>query len=128
MLYSGVNDEAPFNLLKNMPAEYWGAAADYESFVRDLIVSETARRSDNQRQERLRIRVFYGVTDLLIGKGGEEYFERTFRNADGMEDVIDYQSETVPETNHETVTSLTKGAIEKVLEDVKRGWEDGLDG
>jgi len=65
---------------------------------------------------------------MLIGEGGKGYFERCFRGADGIEEAVDYQSETVPETNHETVTSLTKGAIEKMFEDVKKEWEDGLVG
>jgi len=64
---------------------------------------------------------------MLIGEGGKEYFERCFRGAHGIEEAVDYQSETVPETNHETVPSPTKGAIEKMFEDVKEGWEDGLD-
>lgn len=93
-----------------------------------MITSEKDRRSENPHQERLRFRVFYAESDMLIGEGGKEYFERCFRSANDIEEAVDYQSETVPETNHETVTSPVKGAIEKVFEDVKRDWEDGLDG
>ncbi|GAB7338129.1 hypothetical protein MBLNU457_4485t1 [Dothideomycetes sp. NU457] len=125
---TGVNDEAPFVLQKNMPAEYWGAASDYEGLVRDLIKSEKGRRSENLHQERLRFRAYFAESDMLIGEGGKEYFERCFRGADGIEEVIDYQSETVPESNHDSAPSPVKGAIEKIFEDVKRGWEDGLDG
>ena len=41
---SGVNDEAPFNLLKNMPSSYWGAAASYPDCVANIVSMEAARQ------------------------------------------------------------------------------------
>jgi len=45
---SGVNDEAPFNLLKNMPSSYWGAAASYPNCIASIVAMEADRQRQSQ--------------------------------------------------------------------------------
>jgi len=123
-----VNDEAPFNLQKNMPESYWGAAASYPGVLASLVSDEKARQQTEERSSPFRFRAFFAESDMLIGDGGKVYFDAIFKEAcAGAEGVIAYGSETVPKTNHETIIDAIKGPLIKVFEDVKHGWEDGLD-
>jgi len=127
-LNSGVDDEAPFNLQKNIPAAYWGAAASYPAVLASLVSAEKARRSEQiEGSSPFRFRAFFAESDMLIGDGGKVYFDSVFKDAEAAEGLIEYASETVPKTNHETIVDAIKGPLIKVFEDVKRGWEDGLD-
>lgn len=126
-MHSGVNDEAPFNLQKNIPESYWGAAASYPDILASLVSGEKARQTE-ERSSPFRFRAFFAESDMLIGEGGKVYFDEIFKEAAARaEGVIDYVSETVPKTNHETLADAIKGPLVKVFEDVKREWEDGLD-
>lgn len=122
-----MNDEAPFNLQKNIPESYWGAAASYPGVLASLVGDEKARQTE-ERSRPFRFRAFFAESDMLIGKGGKVYLDAIFKEASaGAEGVIEYISETVPKTNHETIIDAIKGPLVKVFEDVKHGWEDGLD-
>lgn len=150
---SGVNDEAPFNLRKSIPSSYWNAAADYPGFVSELASLEAGRQSDlrstvkhasdatavstqyaardpptttdDNKDTRFQFHAFFATSDMMIGDGGQTYFDSLFGN-DNVKPHVSYTSEVIPDSNHESVVGASKGAIEKVFQEVKTGWEDGL--
>lgn len=125
---SGVNDEAPFILQKNIPESYWGAAASYPDVVSSLVSAERTRQSEQTDLSKpFRLRAFFAESDMLIGDGGKVYFDSVLSDALGGGSAIDYRSETVPKTNHDTIINAIKGPFATIFEEVKDGWDDGLD-
>lgn len=134
---SGVNDEAPFNLLKSIPSSYWHSAASYPAFISELAALEAARvrqaaltrttttASESEHDTRLRFHAFFATSDMMIGEGGRVYFDSLFEDEVVKASVL-YMSEVIPDSNHESIVGAAKGAIEKVFEEVRAGWEDGL--
>lgn len=145
---SGASHEALLSLKKEV-AESWGVCDDYESYPTLLEARLKEFFQQNKRddtglvrgssamagsidgtpaQNRVGIKTFWAETDIMIGKQGEEYFDKCFRrqsavgNPDGTEDdkCLLYESEIVPETTHETLCLPQYGALSRVFEDMIR--------
>jgi hypothetical protein len=102
----GADSEALCCLRKG-PAGLWGDCDDYALFVRKLSELERSRRADqgNSECQKLRISVYFAETDDMIGKKGQTYMEDCWKGSggDGFEDVMDFTTTTVSETDHDSV-------------------------
>jgi pimeloyl-ACP methyl ester carboxylesterase len=117
---SAANEEALLCLKKHGPG-CWGICEDYEEYVRLLIKAEKDRRPA-ARAKKLRVEVYFAESDLMIGDAGDKgqtYFDNCWKQAEGLSDVIDYESQVLPETNHETVLAdFKKGALKRIFESI----------
>jgi hypothetical protein len=103
------NEEAKLCLMKGGKAD-WGVLADYEACVRSI-----ADYEGDGVAAKLRIDAAFAASDLLIGKGGQEYFEKCWRQ-DGMADGVDFQSRTFDGTDHDSVlVDFRRGALKDVF-------------
>lgn len=110
---SDANDEA---LLCGKKVGGWGACEDYMKFIEQLCLDERARRSEGK----LRVRLHFAASDVMIGEGGRKYFEKCW-NQDGVAEVVDVRSRVWPETNHDSVSlEFRKGAIRPIFEEIRR--------
>ncbi|EME48563.1 hypothetical protein DOTSEDRAFT_67570 [Dothistroma septosporum NZE10] len=109
---TGANDEA---LLCAKKGPNWGVCEDYMECVKQVASRERERHSG----ARLRVRLHFAASDVLIGEGGKEYFRRCWAQGD-VADVVDVQHLVWPETNHDSVSlDFQKGAIRSIFEQIK---------
>ena len=94
------NEEAKLCLMKGGRAS-WGILADYEACVRSIADAENAR-SGEDHVGRLKIDAFFAASDVMIGKGGQEYFEKCWRQ-EGMAGKVDFESRILEGTDHDSV-------------------------
>ena len=71
----------------------------------------------DQEGQRLRIRIFFAEDDEMVGKAGQEYLENCFANVKDKE-YLDFHSEVVPGTDHNEVLTVSRGAIEKAMNEI----------
>ncbi|PCG98864.1 Hypothetical protein PENO1_031740 [Penicillium occitanis (nom. inval.)] len=90
----GANEEALQCVRKGAP---WLECDDYMQFARNLAESERTRGGTSGK---IRMRAYFAESDVMIGKGGQKYFENCFR---GFEDVLDFDSATIMKENHDSV-------------------------
>jgi hypothetical protein len=103
------NEEAKLCLMKSGKAD-WGVLADYEACVRSI-----ADYQGDGVAAKLRIDAAFAASDLLIGKGGQEYFEKCWRQ-EGLADKVDFQSRTFDGTDHDSVlVDFRRGALKDVF-------------
>ncbi|KAH8660407.1 hypothetical protein BX600DRAFT_467671 [Xylariales sp. PMI_506] len=142
---SGANHEALLSLKKQV-AGSWGICDNYETYpsaletkLREFLhqpmggensppaehPTTTVDANDTAEQHTFSIKAFWAATDMMIGKQGEKYFDKCFeffrsQDTDGGSDnqYLLYESETVPDTDHETLCLPHKGALSRVLEDM----------
>jgi hypothetical protein len=116
---SGANDEALFCLRKGGT---WGEADDYAEYVRRLAelektrLNETGRGAEDLRPLRLKVRAYFAESDAMSGKRGQTYVEECWRGGENdlYQDVIDYQSEVLPGSDHDSIVQSVV-ALEKVF-------------
>jgi hypothetical protein len=139
---SGANDECLL-LLKKKEAGPWGACERYQDYpakleakLREHFASQpvnTQQSSDSNApaippsQQRLAVKVFWAESDLLIGKKGAAYFNTCFKKFTQEElgsgadsTVLLYDSEVLPETDHDTILLPEYGALPQMIEDIIR--------
>jgi hypothetical protein len=90
----GANEEALQCVRKGAP---WLECDDYAQFAKSFADSER-RRGD--ASGKMRMRAYFAESDVMIGKTGQKYFENCFRR---FEDVLDFDSSTVLEENHDSL-------------------------
>lgn len=108
----GSNSEALQCLRKE--ASTWGTCENYKVFVRDWIGSERGREGPS-----LKVRAYFGESDSMIGKKGQEYFEGCWHEVNDGEQrhAVDFMSTTVPGTDHDTLVQSIQ-TWEKIIGDV----------
>jgi hypothetical protein len=103
------NEEAKLCLMKGGKAD-WGVLADYEACVRSI-----ADYEGDGVAAKLRVEAAFAASDLLIGKGGQEYFEKCWRQ-EGVAGKVDFQSRTCEGTDHDSVlVDFRRGALKNVF-------------
>lgn len=116
---TAANEEAKLCLQKCSEGS-WGVVGDYRSCVKS--VAEGRRGG-----VRLRIDACFASSDVMIGKGGQRFFEECWRQ-EGVGEGVDYEGATFEGTNHDTVlTDSRHGALRDCLESLVRGF-DGEEG
>ena len=111
---AGANEEMRL-CLKSLEDSDWMSCDDYEEYVVELV---DAVRKRSHEATKLKVRAFFATTDAIIGRGGQEYFDRCWHE-DKLAGALTYETETLPGTDHDSVLIDTrKGALKKVFEDV----------
>ena len=114
------NEDAKLCLKKEGEGN-WGACEDYEKYVLDLVQREKARKESNPDQAPLRIQSYFAESDIMIGKGGQKYFEHCWRQEGVDGSGVEFESIELPDTNHETsIVDLEKGALKLVFQEIKK--------
>lgn len=90
----GANEEALQCVRKGAP---WLECDDYTQFAKNLAESERRRGGTS---DKIRMRAYFAESDVMIGKTGQKYFENCFKE---FEDVLDFDSATIMEENHDSV-------------------------
>ena len=119
---TGANGEALLSL-KKPEARSWRVCNDYEKLPAELEAQMAAKLAQQNAEGSntrpiLSITVYWAETDTMVAKKGEEYFDKCFKDYCGEHTGLKYQSESVPETNHETLCHPQYGAFSRALEDV----------
>ncbi|KAK1244301.1 hypothetical protein MKX07_003100 [Trichoderma sp. CBMAI-0711] len=102
----GANGEA-LQCLRKGQGWSWEACDDYAVFVKSLVSAERQRRQLDpnwQDSMRMKVRAYFAETDIMIGAGGQQYIEDIWGWEDkAFDDVLDFESVTVPGTDHDSV-------------------------
>lgn len=116
----GANSEA-LQCLRKGEGWSWGACDDYSVFVRELVDAERQKQQLDTNPEshaKLKIRAYFAESDIMIGSGGQKYVEECWGLTEGtFGDVIDFDSVTMPGTDHESVVQSME-VLEKLFTDV----------
>ncbi|KAK0711911.1 hypothetical protein B0H67DRAFT_491118 [Lasiosphaeris hirsuta] len=107
---SGISSEAVLLLQKVEGMAGWGDWADYDELVPRLVGALGAAG------RRLRVDVFYGERDVMIGDAGSKgpaWLDRCWGELGG--NVVDYRSRVVEGADHDGVWNLRWGAVQEVF-------------
>jgi hypothetical protein len=114
----GGNEEALL-LLKKDPSISWGACEDYVAYTKTLNRREKERQTAGGERAKLKVRLYFAESDVMIGKKGQKFFEECWRS-NGDSDMIDLESSEMPGTNHDSVlVDFEKGALERIFKEIK---------
>lgn len=112
---SAVNEEALL-CLKKAEVPLWGAAEDYAEFVRQLVKLEGERSGRH-----VKVQAYFAETDVMIGKGGQRYFDECWRQ-EGVEGVVEYESVELKGTNHDsTLIDQRNGGLGRIFDTIVGG-------
>lgn len=92
----------------------WGA---YSSLPEAINALRTTYTSHSCRK--LTFKAYFSSSDMMIGKGGQQYFEDCWKQGNSQGDV-EIVVKTVPDTDHDSVILPEKGCIEEVFAAVRR--------
>lgn len=97
----------------------WGDWNTIDEAVSRIAANEKLHLEDqeNAKRRKLKIQIFFAEDDELVGKGGQAYLESCFAPPD-VRQYLDFHSEVVPGTDHNEVLTTSKGAIEKVMQEI----------
>ena len=100
----------------------WALFEDYDQAVNMVVAQEASLPSPfpsrPQRPEKLKVRAFYAESDGLVGKGGAEWMDKCWQETEGVDEWVDFSSETVPGTNHDGIGDAQKGIVSRIMRDV----------
>jgi pimeloyl-ACP methyl ester carboxylesterase len=106
----GASDEALICMGKaDIPT--WTSIGDA---LASIATNESTQRSNEEGRVKLRIDVFYGMKDQMIGKGGETYLESCLDNA-YERGAIESTSMVIENTDHNSVLFPETGAFDLVF-------------
>lgn len=128
---SAISADATLCMQKD--GEDWGV---YSSLPKAIEVFKTTYTSEAQPQSitsgptpssssssfhprRLTFAVYFSSSDVMIGKGGQQYFENCWKQGNADE-KIEYKARTVPESDHDSIILPEKGWIKEVFGQVKK--------
>lgn len=115
---TGGNDEARL-CLKSNGEGLMGVCENYERYVTVLSEQEEKRRGRRGHAATLlKVSIHFAGSDIMIGKGGKDYFEKCWTQA-GVEEAIDVSSTEYAGTNHDSVlVDFKRGALRGIFETV----------
>ena len=113
----GANEEAKLCLRKCEDGA-WGEAWDYAACIRSIAQNERALQEQNPGRANLRVEGLFSGSDIMIGKGGREYFEKCWQH-DDVKNSVEFMTKTYPKANHDSLLiDYKKGALRDVFEKV----------
>ncbi len=114
---TGGNEEARLCLKKSGPG-LWGACEDYDKYLPVLVEQ---LKSINDGTVRLKVQAYYAESDIMIGKGGQAFFEKKWSQSE-FADAIDFETFYTPKTDHDTICNPTNGILAKIFDEVKKSF------
>lgn len=118
----GSNSEA-LHCLKKAPPGSWEKCEDYAQFVSDLAELERSRAADGRSPaNKLRVRAYFATSDIIIGKGGQEYSESCWRGPSPgvFDDALDFDSSTIHGTDHDALV-VSVDILTRIVEYIREG-------
>lgn len=118
---TAANDEVLL-CLKKSEKPTWGVCEDYRDFV-PLFCEQEARLRQSTgggdgQNKKLKLCVFYASSDLMIGPGGQEYFNGCWGQG-CVGDVVEFEAKELEGTDHDSVLlDFGKGALREIFERV----------
>lgn len=120
---TGANEEAKLCLQKCDDAD-WGEATDYSSCIRKIAANEAVLASREPDGAKLSVEAFFGGSDVMIAKRGQNYFEQCWQS-DGVKGRINFATSTFPEANHDSLLfDQKKGAMKTVFDRIVQLGQD----
>jgi hypothetical protein len=114
----GANDEALL-CSKNRGSISWGACEDYMACMKTICELQRKRLASNPAAKKLKVRLHFAEDDVMIGKGGQKYFNECWQQT-GFDESIDVKTKEWPKTSHDSVLlEFGKGALPSVFQDIK---------
>lgn len=114
------NEEAKLCLKKDKDVS-WGACENYEDYMTSLCTQEREKMSAGDSMQKLKVQAFFAASDMMIGKGGQEYFDQLWKQGNDS-GVIDFESKELPETDHDSaLLDQDAGAMERIFEQIAAG-------
>lgn len=117
---TGANDEA-LQCLRKGDGSSWGECDDYNVFVKALVSAERQKQqldANSQGHAKLKVRAYFAESDVMIGKEGQKYVEECWGwQENTFDDVIDFSSATVADTDHDSVMESIE-TLGKIFKDV----------
>ncbi|KAG6020956.1 hypothetical protein E4U41_002671 [Claviceps citrina] len=115
----GLSQDAVLLMKRTESTSGWGDWGDY-----DELIPRLAEKLRPNRQP-LRVEVFLGESDLMIGNPGSkgpEWFNACWERArqDGDDSPIQFSSSVVQGADHDTVWDLKWGTVQRVFQEVGR--------
>ncbi|CAD0108449.1 unnamed protein product [Aureobasidium uvarum] len=108
---SGISAEATLCMQKE--GNDWDVYASLPTAIKALQTLYTAPRQ-------LSFLAYFSESDVMIGKGGKQYFEDCWRQGNGRDGEVKFMAKTVPDTDHDSIVLAEKGCVEEVFREVKR--------
>jgi hypothetical protein len=107
---SGVSADA--SLCMQTEGRDWGV---YSSLPSAISLLRT------QFQDKLTVKAYFAESDVMIGRGGQEYFEKCWRegNAEG-DGRVRFEAKVVDSTDHDSIVLVEKGVVGDVFREVKK--------
>ena len=95
-----------------------GDAVDYSSCIRKIADNERTLISREPSMAKLNVEAFFGGSDIMIAKRGQEFFEGCWQSGE-VAMAISFGTQTFPETDHDSVLIDQKqGALRTVFKNV----------
>jgi hypothetical protein len=63
------------------------------------------------------VKVYFAETDVMIGKGGQRYFEKCWKEGNGH---VRFEAKVVKGTDHDNIPLTEKGVVGEVFREVKK--------
>lgn len=116
----GGNEDALF-CSKGRDSVSWGVCEDYMACVKIITELQKERLAKDPRAKQLRVRLHFAEDDVIIGRGGQRYFNECWQQ-NGVDDLVDVKSKEWPKSDHDSVLiELGKGALPSIFEGIKSG-------
>jgi len=115
------NEEAKL-CLKKAGSGLWGTCEDYMEYVKLVNGREQQRlksepETDSARTK-LQLQVYFAESDALVGKAGQEYFDKCWQQDDRY---VQFETHELPGTDHDTILlDYKKGALRPIFEQVHK--------
>lgn len=99
----------------------WGVYSSLPSCIDLLRSTYTPQSLDGSSTPTLTLRAYFAESDALIGKGGQKYFEKCWKegNVEG-EGTVRFEAKIVEGTDHDSIVLAEKGVLEQVFREVRR--------
>lgn len=115
---TGIRDES-LVCLKKGDAGLWGVADDYAVLARTLSQRFAEQQQQGQSARPLKMQAYFSESDIMIGKGGQRYFEDCWRAEAREAAGVRFESFSIPGTNHESIVSADKKAWGMIVGEVR---------
>ena len=129
----GGADDAMLCLKRNVS---WGLFEDYDDAIPRIVAAEARRAGHGgyetpalqgedakpHQSNKLRVMARLAESDAMTGKQGKEWFDELWKKHCGSGDVVEYESQTVTGSDHDSITDVRFGVLDSFYAEVRRSW------
>ncbi|KAI5208028.1 hypothetical protein E4T38_03148 [Aureobasidium subglaciale] len=111
LFFFGISADCLFCLQED--GKDWGDYANLSELISTL--QQTYPKGTRQ----LTMQAYFAETDVIVGKGGQKYFERCWREGNAGQEVK-FQARVVEGSDHDNIPLAEKGCIGEMFKEIKR--------